>query len=92
MYYMYPRLRIPPRTRREHISRLAIHQGMHNHPDRKVFSRESFDKVKEVLAKHHSSNPTATPSRLKNIFFGEIFFQVHEGSVNGLTEEDEKEL
>jgi hypothetical protein len=74
------------------MSRLAIHQGMHIHPERKVFCRESFNKVKEVLGKHHSANPTATSSRLKNISIGDILFQVQEGSADGLTKEDEKEL
>jgi hypothetical protein len=92
IYYMYSRLRLPPGTRREHMSRLAIHQGTHTHPKRKVFSLKSFDKVKELLTKHHSSNPTATPSRLKNISIGDILSQVQKGSANGLTKEDEKEL
>jgi hypothetical protein len=45
-----------------------------------------------LLGKHHSANPTATLSRLKNILIGDLLVQVQKDSVIGLTHDQENEL
>src|SRR5450759_4267016 len=72
--------------------RLSIHRGTHIHPPRRVFSRETLQKVGNLIEKHHEANPSATPSRLKNVAIEDLIAQFHLESAIGLTKEDEREL
>jgi hypothetical protein len=72
--------------------RLAIHQGTHIHLESKFLSRKALQEAQELLGKHHSANPTATPSRLKNILIGDLLAQVQSKSAIGLTEDQENKL
>jgi hypothetical protein len=91
MFYMYPTV-LPKPSDQELMSRLAVHQGIHVHPERKVFSRKSLEKVERDLEKHHSANPTATPSRLKNVTVREVIAEFQKESAAGLNEDEEKEI
>ena len=74
------------------MSRLAVHQGSHVHPPRNVFLRKSIETAEEVLEKHHNANPSATPSRLRNVSIGDILAQINNYSATGLTQEDKEEI
>jgi hypothetical protein len=92
MFYMYPKTVLPKPSNRELMSRLAVHMEIHVHPEHQVFSRKSLEKVKRVLEKHHSANPTATPSRLKNMTIGEVIAEFRKESAACLNEDKEKEI
>jgi hypothetical protein len=92
MFYMYPKTILPKPSNRELMSRLAVHQGIHIHPERKVFSRKSLEKVKGLLERHHSANPTPTPSRLKNGTIADVIAEFRKESAAGLNKDKEKEI
>jgi len=89
---MYASMLLPLGVERNHMSRLCIHQGTHVHPPWTIFSRESLDKMETILGKHHSVDPSATPSRLKNVAIGELISQFHLDSAIGLSDKDEADL
>jgi hypothetical protein len=74
------------------MSRLALHLGIHLHLERKVFSLKALKRVERVLEKNHTANPTATPSRLKNVTIGDVIGKFRKESAAGLNEDKEKEI
>lgn len=65
LFYMYPQVQVHPDSLK-HMSRLAIHIGLHRHPSRQVWSREAEKIAKMEIKRNHQVNPTATSSGIKN--------------------------
>lgn len=91
MFYMYPGPSVP-KEKRDHVSRCCIHMSEHNHPPRIVFSRESLERVTELLDTQVRANPSATPCLLRNNTIRDLMAQVDPESAIGLGEDQQTEL
>jgi hypothetical protein len=54
--------------------------------------RASLEKAKAALQFHHSANPSAPPSRLKNVTIGDLVAQLRKESTGSLSDDDENEI
>lgn len=71
MFYVYPLCSVE-REKMSLMSRLAIHSGYHSHPPISFIPREAMRKAESEIRFHHSLNPSATPSKLKNAVTGSL--------------------